>query len=502
MSLVKRNIIANLLGSGWVAIISIVFIPFYIHFMGVEAYGLVGFYLTLQAVFAVLDMGLTATVSREMARLSAARDSIVEMRNMMRTLEFIYWGMALFILSFVILLSPWIATQWLNASVLPDEMVQQSIVLMGIMIALRMPYGFYSGALLGLQQQVLLNVIKVIIETLRSGGVVLVLWWVATDIVSFFIWQLLISALGLLVMLVAVWKTIPSSAGEGASFQMEILGNLWRFAAGMGLVSMLSAILVQMDKVILSKMLSLDSFAYYSLASTLSVGLYVIVGAIYSSAYPRFTQLLASDEMHNLKNIYHKSCQLMTVLVMPLALVMSFFASDILLLWTQNSVVTQQTAPVLSILVIGTALNGMMSLPFALQIAHGWTRLAVNMNIGAVLLLLPSLIFAVDYAGVVGAASIWLILNAGYIIFGLWLMHRRIFKDELKQWLITDFGLPSLVSVTVVAVFWEFLPGQFSVAGFIFWVFLTTVVAIIASFWAAPALRKLFLTRLNILSGS
>lgn len=62
MSLVRKNIIANLTGSGWVALMSFAFVPLYIHFMGIESYGLVGFYLTLQALFAVLDMGLTATV--------------------------------------------------------------------------------------------------------------------------------------------------------------------------------------------------------------------------------------------------------------------------------------------------------------------------------------------------------------------------------------------------------------------------------------------------------
>ena len=151
MSLVRKNIIANLIGSGWVALISIAFIPLYIYFMGVESYGLVGFYMTLQALFALLDMGMTATVSRELARLSALHGKEQEMRNLVRTLEAIYWAVALLIMAVVALLSPWIATKWLNANVLSEETIQQAVVLMGIVIALRMPYGFYSGGLLGLQ---------------------------------------------------------------------------------------------------------------------------------------------------------------------------------------------------------------------------------------------------------------------------------------------------------------------------------------------------------------
>ena len=71
MSSVKRNIIANYLGSGWIALMSLAFIPFYIRLMGAEAYGIVGVFISLQAMLAVLDLGLSQTLNREMARLSA-----------------------------------------------------------------------------------------------------------------------------------------------------------------------------------------------------------------------------------------------------------------------------------------------------------------------------------------------------------------------------------------------------------------------------------------------
>ncbi|MDX2479302.1 MAG: oligosaccharide flippase family protein [Desulfuromusa sp.] len=494
MSLVRKNIMANLIGSGWVALISIAFIPLYIHFMGVEAYGLVGFYLTLQAVFAVLDMGLTATVSRELARLSSTGGVTQEMRNLVRTLEFFYWGIALFIMVLVVLLAPWIATQWLNANTLSADTLIVSIMLMGMMIALRMPYGFYGGGLLGLQRQVQLNVIKVVVETLRSGGVVLVLWLVSPTVVAFFQWQLLISALGAVAMAWGLWRSLPRSSSKPL-FQLSVFRRLWRFAAGMSVIMLLSAILVQMDKLVLSKMLTLEAFAYYSLASTVAVGLYVIIGALFSSVYPRFTQLLASDESALLKSFYHKSCQMMTVLVMPMAMLISFFSINILQLWTHNAVVAEQTAPILSILVVGTALNGMMNLPFALQLAHGWTRLAIGLNTVAIVILLPSLIIVVEWFGVVGAAAIWLVLNAGYMVFGLALMHRKIFKGELLHWIVADFAIPSLVSFSVVLSFWTLFPEGMGVIGQLVWITLAGFVALLLSALAAPAIRDTVLLR-------
>ncbi len=497
MSLVRKNIIANLIGSGWVALISIAFIPLYIHFMGVESYGLIGFYLTLQALFAVLDMGLTATISRELARLSALQGKAQEMRSLVRTLEIVYWCVAIVVMVVVTLLAPWIATQWLNASALSEETVHISIILMGMMIGLRMPYGFYSGGLLGLQQQVLLNVIKVVAETLRSGGVVLILWWVSPEITAFFLWQLIISALGAAMMAMALWSSLPASAAKTV-YQGAIIRRLWRFAAGMSVISLLSAILIQMDKVILSKMLSLEAFAYYAFASTVAVCLAVIIGPLFSAVYPRFTQLLANNEESVLKGLYHKSCQLMTVLVMPLALVISCFSSELLRLWTQDEVLAGHAAPILSVLIIGTALNGMMTLPFALQLAHGWTRLAIGMNIVAIIVLLPALILAVASYGASGAAVIWLLLNVGYIIFGLTLMHRKIFRGELRYWLIFDFGLPFLTSMGVIICFWLLLPKDMGTFGQLLWILITGLVSCCIAAWTAPAIRLELLQRVQI----
>ena len=79
----------------WQALMAVLFIPFYIKFMGVEAYGLIGIFATLLAIFSLLDMGLASTLTREMARLSVIAGKEQEMRNLVRTLEVIYWGFAI-----------------------------------------------------------------------------------------------------------------------------------------------------------------------------------------------------------------------------------------------------------------------------------------------------------------------------------------------------------------------------------------------------------------------
>lgn len=52
----KRNLIANYLGQAWRALMGLAFIPLYIHYLGIEAYGLIGLFATLQVCLGLLDM--------------------------------------------------------------------------------------------------------------------------------------------------------------------------------------------------------------------------------------------------------------------------------------------------------------------------------------------------------------------------------------------------------------------------------------------------------------
>ncbi len=70
MSVIRQNIIANFTGKAWTALMSLAFIPLYIKFIGIEAYGLMGIWGALGALFTLLDMGLSTTINRELAKKS------------------------------------------------------------------------------------------------------------------------------------------------------------------------------------------------------------------------------------------------------------------------------------------------------------------------------------------------------------------------------------------------------------------------------------------------
>jgi O-antigen/teichoic acid export membrane protein len=121
---VKRNIIANFAGRAWTSILSLIFIPFYIKLLGMEAYGLIGIFASLTALLALLDMGLSTTLSRELAKLSLSEEAHQESRDLVRTLEIVYWATGIVIALGFVALAPLIAHYWVKAEGIPANTVE------------------------------------------------------------------------------------------------------------------------------------------------------------------------------------------------------------------------------------------------------------------------------------------------------------------------------------------------------------------------------------------
>lgn len=495
MNTLNKNLIANFGGSIWTGLMGIVFVPLYISFMGIEAYGLIGIYAAMIAIFGLLDMGLSATLTREMARLVVQKEKAQEMRDLVRTLEIPYWAVGILISVIVIALSPIIAYRWVNAQNLPPKTVQTAVMIMGMIMAFQWPMSFYSGGLIGLQRQVLLNGINVVMATFRGLGAVLILWLVSPTVEAFFSWQIIISAIHIGLIVFFLWRSLPDAADKPC-FRRELLSNIWQFAAGMTGISALATILMQMDKVILSRMLTLEMFGYYTLASAVAMTLYRFVTPVFSATYPRLTNLVALNAAEEIKILYHKSAQLMSVIVLPTAVVVALFSKEILLLWTQSQTTAEHAYFLVSIFITGSAINGILNIPYALQLAFGWTRLGFLVNLVSVLLLAPLMIVLTRLYGVVGAASVWIILNAGYIFIALPIMHKRLLPSEKWKWYLNDVCLPLAASITVAGLGRLLIGYQMSQYKTVFLIFIVSISTLAASAMTTPVTKTWLLNRL------
>jgi O-antigen/teichoic acid export membrane protein len=136
----------------------------------------------------------------------------------------------------------------------------------------------------------------------------------------------------------------------------------------------------------------------------------------------------------------------MAVLILPVAVIIALYSYELILFWTQNPETAERTHLLVSILVSGTAINGLMNPPYALQLAFGWTRLSFFKTLIAVILVVPLIIYMTTHYGAVGAAVAWLVLNIGMFLLEIPIMHRRLLPAEKWRWYLEDVSLPLIVA--------------------------------------------------------
>ncbi|HEX8639023.1 MAG TPA: oligosaccharide flippase family protein [Pyrinomonadaceae bacterium] len=487
----KLNTVANFAGSISVALISLLFVPVYLHYLGVEAYGIIGVFAGLQAILSLLDLGLSPALSRDLARFSAFSDKTREMRDLTRTLETVNWTISAFILVFLLAISPLLAHYWIQPGELSPNTVLQCLMIMSVSTAAQFANGLFVGGLMGLQRQAGLNLINSVFAAVKAVGAVVIIAYFSRTIQAFLIWQAAVTLVQTVITYFFLHISLPKSEFP-ARFNSPLLKQVWRFAAGTTAIGIVATVLTQADKVVLSRLLTLEYFGYYTIATTVSAtGLSVIMGAINNAVYPEFARLVALEDETALRRLYHYSCQLMSVLLMPAAAVLAVFAPEILLLWTRNATIAANTSALLTLTAIAFGARGLLWLPFHLQLAYGWTKLSFYANLTAIFVLIPLMILGVVYYGAIGGAAAGVVLNVGHILLTMYFMHRRILKGELMKWYLQDVALP-LIVVLIVCALSRLLASAFTPSSLqIFFVLgLTFTAAVGAASMAAREIRR------------
>src|SRR4029453_6359588 len=177
---------------------------------------------------------------------------------------------------------------------------------------------------------------------------------VAPTVRVFFVVQTTLLLAEAIVLGIALRRALPATA-RGGRVHWATLRPLLRFSGGMAGTMLLGHTLNSLDQVILSAILPLAEFGYYTLAVGVAATLGLVVNPVTTAVYPRFSQLVARAP-GEVSMEYHFFSQLVAVLVLPLGAFLVFFPADVLALWTRNPDVVQHAATSLRLRAIGTVL--------------------------------------------------------------------------------------------------------------------------------------------------
>ncbi len=405
----------------------------------------------LQAWFNLLDMGLSPTVARETARFRGGATDALSYRRLLRALQLIFFAVAMVGGGAMFLFSGQIAGSWLKVQALLLAQVQLALQLMAVGVALRWMSGLYRGCISGSERLVWLGGFNSLIATLRFVGVLPVLIWVGHSPEVFFTYQLLVAVVelaGLAVKAFGLFPSLPTheKLGWSPASLFNPIKPVVKFSLTIAFTSSVWVLVTQTDKLILSKLLPLADYGYFTLAVLAASGVMMISGPISGALMPRMARLQAEGNEAELINLYRNATQLVAVIAIPACLVLAFFAEQVLWVWTGDARATTQAAPVLRLYALGNGFLALSAFPYYLQFSKGDLKLHVVGNAIFVLLLIPSLVWATWTYGAVGAAYAWLGANAAYFFVWVPLVHRRFVRGLHAPWLLRDVGTIALIT--------------------------------------------------------
>ena len=449
MSQISKNILANALGRGWSMLSVFIFIPIYISILGVKMYGVISFYAILQGMLIFIDAGLTATLRRELAK---GKDSLANREHkykILRSIELIYLVIVIALISGVFLSSDYIVGTWLNIEDLDLQSTSRSVRIMGLALGLNFFSTLFYGGLLGLEKQVTSNILQFSWSLVKNVGVILVLLLVQKSLDVFFWWQALsnlIYVLGLRYFLIKYLKN-NDKMGMQSFKDFRVLGGVWKFATGMLVISFISAVNNQFDKLFISNSFSISKLAIYTVAYSLAMIPIVISTPIATAVFPRLVKYKSNNERDKLISLFNNSFVLTLLFTASAGVSIAFNSKTFLLLWTQNEDISKAAAMPAALLLLGQMLLSFQVIPFNLSLAKGDTKTIIRVGVFGVALFIPLVVVLAKYYGIIGAALSWLLNSIVITPILILLIVRKVGDISVKNWLFPFFLKPLLLII-------------------------------------------------------
>lgn len=439
MNRIARNVSANAFGGIWIVALNLLAIPLQIRILGTEAYGLIGFVTTMQTILIVFDLGLPATVVREVAINHDGNHTFS--RILIQTCSTVYWVVALLFGGLFMLGSEWIAINWLHVEAIPTAVVVQSLRLLAVYIIFLWPLNIYSSTIAGLQRFDILNFLKIANATFAQlGGIVILL--LTHDLYTFIAWLLLNAVVFLGIHIWMCYRLLPGLSLI-PHISRTVIKRVWKFSFDLNLISTFAVLYTQVDRVIISAVLPLRMLGYYSAAYNISVQIASAQNVINGPIMPALSAKSTTTDRSTLNDFFVRYAQALVYLIALPSFILIFFSYKVLNLWAGQEVAVN-AASVMSLLALGFLLNASMSTNYTLAVATGHTRIIIWVNVVLLFTYIPLLIYLVVTHGIIGAALAWVALNLYHLSVFVPLTQRRILGSTAIAWLryiLLPFGL-------------------------------------------------------------
>lgn len=391
-------------------------LPWYLSLLGAENFGLISLAIMLQTLLGLLDAGIGQALVREFAvRFDGSKQGLKQCAILLGGFEKIYWLFSIVMGSLMLLSANWLETYWLHPKNGNLDGGMTAIYGSATLFVAQFPGAIYRSLFIGTQQHLTLNKIIVAGMLIRHLGAILLLS-VSPTLLTFFIWHTLIISLETLLRFILAWRVLLPEK-PAMSWNMSEVSKVWRPTLYLSLSVILGSLVMQVDKIILSHLVPVTDFGYYTIAATAATGLLQVIYPLMQTAFPIAARLADNPVM--LRKLYRK-----LFIGIALAVTIAGFAflkiGDILLtFWLHSENAVQQVYLLLGFLLIGTGLNAFYNIGYLNWLVKKKTHHVLKVNALSLVITLIATPLLVHANGVSGAAFGWILVSGMGLLLSL-----------------------------------------------------------------------------------
>jgi O-antigen/teichoic acid export membrane protein len=403
--MLARNTVLNLAGQVIPLLVGVGIMPYVLHHLGPDRFGLLSLAWIVVGYFAIFDLGIGPATTKFVAELLGKGES-EKLPALVWTALTTQSGMGVVAGLLLAAASPALVHRLLKI----PQPLQAEAHWVFLILAVSFPINFASGSLRGVlaahQRFDLANAIGVPTTTLwyliPAGALALGL-----DLPGIVLLLVISRVMALGAHFFFCQRLCPALRG-GGTFQRSLVRSLLGYGGWVTVSATMTPILAYFERFLIGALLSVAALGFYTPPYMISSRLAVLPASFTATLFPAFSASAGRGDGEWIRKALIRSLKYLLLMVGPAALMLIFFARPLLSLWV-GAKFAAEGAPVLQILAVGVLANSLTYILASLVQGIGRPDLTAKFQ----LVQLPPYVglawFLVGRFGLAGAALAWTI---------------------------------------------------------------------------------------------
>lgn len=392
---IGRNFAYNLLGTALPIVVALVSVPFYIHLIGLERYGVVGIALMLMGYMGFIDFGLGRSTLQAVAKYRDRGNPVISRiifsASLVNVVLGCLGGLAIY------LVSSFYFSHYLTVTTDLRVEMMAAIPLIAITFPMIIMTNLFSFTLQATGRFVDFNACQVFNSVSMQVFPILAALLVSPHLEVVFIGVLVARVLSL--GITASRCHVHILRDQPFRFSRIRARQLLRFGGWVSLAGIGGGFLVITDRLMIGSAMGAAAAGIYNIPMQLASRLAIVPGALVDALFPH----VAQSRMEAARQIWAGAVCAILAVMTPICAGLVLVLEPLLTIWVGERIAIEAALPG-RILILAFWGNSLALVPHTGLQATGRPNRVVYAQLFEIIIYFPALYFGLKYAGLTGAA--------------------------------------------------------------------------------------------------